>query len=247
MNRRRPVRSTLGHLAALMALCTVMARGVIGDDSPARTVSWWWTAPEDPEDPEVAGLLSFAKRNTDIISSIMMRCGVYTCIRNESSSRPHSTCLNNGGIGGKITGNLSEACLRVIPELTKLGITSELWLGEDDSYESALYLFEHADQTAEDLLSLASHHPAIKGFNIDLESGQSSTMDTERFAHFLGTVTQKLNAKGIHPKYQKEHFRVYIPILIRPPSGRKVSAGVNCLPRIRSRMDSTYSYVILDF
>lgn len=163
--------------------------------SAKKSISWWWTSPSTPNDPGVDGFLNFVTNNTDIVSSVIMNCGVVTCIHNRSSVRPHAKCLNNHGIGGKITGNLSEACLRVIPELTRLGIKTELWLGEDDSYESAQYLFDHPNETAADLLTLVSNYPAIKGFNLDLESGQGTPADTSRYATFLGTVTNLLNTR----------------------------------------------------
>lgn len=162
-----------------------------------RAISWWWSAPSDPNDPGVDGLLSFVRENTAIVTTVIARCGVYTCIRDPSTKRPHARCLNNGGIGGKITGNVSAACLRVIPALAELGVRTELWLGEDDSYESAQYLFAHSAETADDLLGLAAQHPGISGFNIDLESGQGNASDISRFSNFLGAVSNTLAAKGL--------------------------------------------------
>ena len=110
-----------------------------------------------------------------VVTTVIARCGVYTCIRNESTTRPNTTCLNNGGIGGKITGNVSAVCRKVIPALRAMGIRVELWLGEDDSYQSAQRLFAHPDETATDLLALARRYPDISGFNIDLEPGKGTT------------------------------------------------------------------------
>ena len=165
-----------------------------------RSISWWWSSPATADDPGVDGLLNFVSNNTDIVSSVMMRCGVYTCLRNESSARPHATCLNNHGMGGKVTGNVSAACLRVIPVMLRLGVKVELWLGEDDSYQSAQLLFDHPEDTAQDLLAVVAQNPGITGFNIDLEPGHgqgNATTDTKRFSQFLGIVTNILNKKGV--------------------------------------------------
>eukprot|EP00939_MAST-03C_sp_MAST-3C-sp1_P000813 g813.t1 len=171
--------------------------GVTPRGEPSRSISWWWSAPENPEDPLVEGLLDFVKKNTDIVTTVIARCGIYTCLRNESSHRPNATCLNNGGIGGKIGGNISRACAYAIPKISDMGVRVEIWLGEDDSYESARYLFDHAEETAADLLDVASHYPDIRGFNIDLEPGRGEASDTLRYAQFLGTVTNVLNQHGL--------------------------------------------------
>ena len=166
-------------------------------------------------DPGVDGLLRFAAAHTDIVTTVIAKCGVYTCLRNASSRRPHATCLNNGGIGGKVTGNVSAACLRVIPALAELGVRTELWLGEDDSYGSAQHLFDHPEETASDLIAVAARHPNIRGFNIDLECGRGNATDVARFATFLGTVTRALKAKGLRfsadvgcrtPAFQRDSF-----------------------------------------
>lgn len=126
----------------------------------------------------------------------MMRCGVYTCARDPNNK---TNCLNNGGTGGKLTGNISDACLRALPVLASLGIRAELWLGEDGSYSSARYLFDHAEDTAQDLIALSEAHPTIVGFNIDLEpwSYATNASDTALLAAFLGDVTAALSSEGL--------------------------------------------------
>jgi len=58
-------------------------------------------------------------------------------------------------------------------------------------------MFAHAADTADALLHVAAEHPGIVGFNIDLETGASTTQaDTEAFAGFLGTVTRALRQVG---------------------------------------------------
>merc|ERR1719498_175774 len=92
--------------------------------------------------------LDFVTEHKNIVTTVIMRCGIVTCIKNESTVRPNVRCLNNNGIGGTVVGNLSKACATVIPELTRLGIRSELWLGEDDALSSSRYMWAHAEQTA---------------------------------------------------------------------------------------------------
>ena len=173
-----------------------------------RQISWWWSSPLTADDPGVEGLLQFATNNTDIVTTVIARCGIVTCVRNVSTHRPHSTCLNNNGTGGTITGHLTDACLHVLPELNKLGIRVELWLGEDDAYGSAQYLFAHPEDTANALIQVAAKYPGlIQGFNLDLEPGIGNRTDVVRFSLFLGTVTKLLNAQQL-----------------------RFSSDVNCLP-----------------
>ena len=132
------------------------------------------------DDPGVDGLLAFAKAHANIVSTVIMKCGVVTCQTNYSTPRSHRTC--NNGTSGKLTGNVSAACLKVMPELSKLGIRSEFWLGEDDSYASAQYLFAHPHETAADLLALAAAHPHLSGFNYDPEPGGGNATDVANLA-----------------------------------------------------------------
>jgi hypothetical protein len=182
-------------MRAVLYLSSILA--ATASDRPPRQISWWWTSPDAADDPGVDGLLTFCSDHRSIITTVIMNCGVHTCERNSSTHRPNATCLNNGGIGGKLTGNLSAACLRAIPKLTELGIRTELWLGEDDSMESAKYLFAHPEQTAADLLALARAHPAIKGFNLDLEPGRGIDRNSSRMAAFLGVVSKVLGERSL--------------------------------------------------
>ena len=147
------------------------------------------------DDPGVDGLLAFAKAHTSIVSTVIMKCGVVTCQTNYSTPRSHRAC--NNGTSGKLTGNVSAACLRAMPELASLGVRSEFWLGEDDSYASAQYLFAHPHETAADLLALAAAHPHLSGFNYDPEPGGGNATDVANLAAFLDTVTQALRPKKL--------------------------------------------------
>ena len=115
-----------------------------------RRVGWWWDAPSDPEDPSVAALIEFCGKHTSIVSSVLMRCG--------------PTTLN-----GTVRGELMPSCAKAIPALAELGVESELWLGETDSSDSALKLWDSPDATVKALTALGAAHPGIKGFNFDLE------------------------------------------------------------------------------
>lgn len=155
-----------------------------------RSISWWWVG--DTINPGVDAFLSFCRNHSNIVTTVIMRCGIQTCFRNQSTSKPNIKCLNNHGQGGTVSGNLSMACRQVIPELAKLGIRSELWLGEDDSIDSARYLFAHAEQTADSLLAINKQYPGIQGFNIDLETGGGDSADVDKYSKFLGTVSSRL-------------------------------------------------------
>eukprot|EP01051_Picozoa_sp_SAG22_P015227 SAG22_NODE_1962_length_3242_cov_2.053452_1_plen_265_part_00 len=146
-----------------------------------RAVSWW-AAPTTAAD--AAALVVFAKEHRSVVTTVILECGVLTCCRTgtgqcgneKNTSLPgyRYTCTNNGGVGGVVTGNLSDACAQTIPQLTKLGVRSEIWLGEDDSLSSARFMFSHAKETAESLVSLARAHPGLVGFNIGAPPPASS-------------------------------------------------------------------------
>ena len=57
---------------------------------------------------------------------------------------------------------------QAIPRLAAVGVRIELWLGEDDSLQSARYLIGHAAETSKALLAIAASNRAITGFNLDL-------------------------------------------------------------------------------
>ena len=100
------------RLLVLAACCIAAAAGFAPPATAQRRIGWWWDAPtttHDPSgDPSVAALLKFVTENTGIVSSVMMQCGPTTK-------------------SGKLEGALSPACATVIPQLTKLGVGSELW------------------------------------------------------------------------------------------------------------------------
>ena len=166
--------------------------------SPRRAVSWW-SSPSTPDD--VRGLLAFAQQHRAIVTTVILECGVVTCLR-PAGAVASENCLNNGGLGGTIAGNMSAACRQAIPALTKLGVRSEIWLGQDDSPTSAAYLFAHADATAHALLDLARAYPGLRGFNLDLEGGTPvPAAGVAQYGHFLSVVTRKLNdpPAGLQP------------------------------------------------
>jgi hypothetical protein len=96
---------------------------------------------------------------------------------------------------------MSSACVEAIPRLHKLGIRSEIWLGEDDSISSARYLISHAGDFATTLIALAKSHPGLVGFNLDLEtSAHVNASELTSFSRFLTSVTTSLNkAPGAGP------------------------------------------------
>ena len=160
-----------------------------------RAINWWWVG--DNRNMDTKPFLDFVTEHKNIVTTVIMRCGIVTCIKNESTVRPNVRCLNNNGIGGTVVGNLSKACATVIPELTRLGIRSELWLGEDDALSSSRYMWAHAEQTADDLIAVTQRYPGIKGFNLDLESGHGTDEDLENYIQFLGVVGEKLQSSGL--------------------------------------------------
>ena len=151
-----------------------------------RRVGWWWDAPADPEDPSVSALIEFCGKHTTIVSSVLMRCG--------------PTTLN-----GTVRGELMPSCAKAIPALAELGVESELWLGETDSSDSALKLWDSPDATVTALTALGAAHPGIKGFNFDLEVHGASWCESggrscsEHYSHFLATVRKGLKAAGGGP------------------------------------------------
>jgi outer membrane protein assembly factor BamB len=161
-------------------------------------IGWWFGCPKTADDPGVNGVIKWAKEHRRIIHTLIMHCGIYTCLTNYSipvASRKYmnNTCLNNGGIGGEVTGKLQASGKKLLPELTSLGIKVELWLGEDDSRQSALHMFKNPTKFAADLIAVAKANPGLTGFNLDLES-RSIAEDAQLSVPFLTEVTAKLNA-----------------------------------------------------
>ena len=180
-----------------LLLVAVLQLSVFAQHPPAdRSISWWVQPPHDADDPAVGALLTWVKAHKNIVTTLIMECGVETCTHNDTAGAPRTSCVNpgyDGGFGGKIAGTLKPACAKLIPELTAVGVRSELWLGEDDSRESALALFAHPKETAADLLALAKQYPGIAGYNIDMETDGSVPADAVLFAEFLKQVTPALN------------------------------------------------------
>ena len=165
---------------------------------PRRAVSWWWSAPRPSASPfgndtATSAMLAFVKANRAIVTTLIMECGVVTCVKNYTAPRG-SPCLNNHGNGGQITGDLFPACKAALPALAALGVRAELWLGEDDSILSARTLFGHAAETAAALVAVARANPGINGFNLDLEAETSTDADVGALVGFLGAATKELNA-----------------------------------------------------
>jgi hypothetical protein len=165
-----------------------------GRQLPHRSISWWWN---DDHHASIEPLVSFCTQHRDIVSRVMLLCEVFTCVAADwsNASAPRGTCTNNHGVGGVITGKLSDKCKQAIPALVELGVEAELWLGEDDSITSAHYQFAHANETAASLLEIAKENPGLSGFNLDLES-HSPFNDTDRQAYkrYLRDVAAALRA-----------------------------------------------------
>jgi hypothetical protein len=181
--------------AAPVGSAAPTAAGEAAAAAAARSVGWWWDCPEAADDPKVEGMIAWAKEHKTIVSTIMMNCGVQTCAINYSAPRGGNfSCLNNGGVGGTITGELKDAGKRVLKELVPLGVKVELWLGEDDSRQSALHMFSDPAALAKSLLGVAAANPGLTGFNIDMETAHSTPADAILSVPFLREVTQTLNA-----------------------------------------------------
>ena len=202
-------------MAALSVLLLITAPPVMAapsslPDTTERSISWW-AEPLSAADAD--GLVAFAKKHRPIVTTVILECGVVTCCRTgtgqcgnqKNTSLPgyRYTCTNNAGIGGVLSGNLSQWCAQTIPQLMKLGVRTELWLGEDDSLSSARYMCAHAEETAAAMVRLARAHPGIVGFNLDLEErapAVANASDLAAFTTFLDTVTNVLNhADGVGP------------------------------------------------
>lgn len=176
-------------------------RASVASTSPAaaREISWWW---DDDHHPSADGLIKFCTAHKNIVSRVMLMCEVFTCVAADwsNASAPRGTCINNNGVGGTVTGKVSQKCQQAISALTKLGVKTELWLGEDDSISSAAYMFAHANETAASLLSIAAEHPGLSGFNFDLETNAPfSDSDRLAYSRFLSDVTRALRTAPAGP------------------------------------------------
>ena len=133
------LRSRLVGAALLLGLglpCSTAAAAA------GRRVGWWWDAPSTATDPSVDNLIAWAGNHTNIVSSVLMRCGPTT-------------------INGTVAGSLLPSCVKAIPALKAIGVESELWLGETDSSESALKLFKDCDATVAILACTTRKHSAV--------------------------------------------------------------------------------------
>lgn len=171
--------------AVLSAAAFVLGAASCEGAASPRRVGWWWDAPATADDPAVDALLAFSRNHTSIVSSILMRCGPTTL---------------NGTVGSPPVA-LLPSCARAIPALAKLGIGSELWLGETDSSTAALKLFDTAPGTVKALVALGKAHPGIVGYNFDLEVGghawcPKGNSCSESYAIFLQTIKKGLVAAG---------------------------------------------------
>ena len=176
-------------------------------------ISWWVSnlvsGCDDPAGPCPAAdaLLGWLNANSDIVDTLILRCGVFTCCRTgcgecggtlnaSRCGKPAGTCENGGGVGGTISGKVSAACHRVLPKLHALGVRAELWLGNDDSLVSARHLLQRPNETATALLDLARQNSNIAGFNIDLEAGGGTVADGLLHRAFLEQVRGTLSQAG---------------------------------------------------
>ena len=71
--------------------------------TPKPEIGWWFYCPDSADDPSVDGALKWVTEHKNIVSTLMMHCGIYTCAVNHSAPRGGNfSCLNNGGIGGQV-------------------------------------------------------------------------------------------------------------------------------------------------
>ena len=211
------VVAALGAALALSAAAGALTDA--GDESTptaapsGREINWWWSGEDtNATDPAVAGLLNFSKQHRNIVTTVMMRCGLVTCCRtgtgecgNAVGRRIAGGCTNNGGVGGTISGELSPGCKHAIPALVRMGIRPEIWLGEDDSLQSARYLLSHINSTASQLLAVADANPGIAGFQIDLETkAPISTADVTQLTTFFRDVTAALHRRPVPLRFSAD-------------------------------------------
>ena len=187
--------AALVFLAAAATAAAPSASAATGRATGKREIGWWYGCPQTADDPAVAATIAWAKAHPTIIHTIIMNCGVLTCATNHSAPRGGNySCLNNGGIGGVITGEVMPSGKKLIPALSALGVKVELWLGEDDSRQSALHMFENPKVFAADLLAVAKANPGLSGFNLDTETAHSTAADAALSVPFLKEVTSILTS-----------------------------------------------------
>jgi len=185
--------------------CTAVIPGGAPSPTPSpspsgRRVSWWWYGDDESESRRsrrargnatnaavqfpVSNVVNFVTENKNIVSSVIMNCGVH---------------LSNKG---HFVGDLSTKCQQLIPHLLSLGVEPHLWLGESDNLDAQHLLFQNWEKAADFLVSLGQKY-GLKGMNIDLEAdgqGQSTPStpaDAVLFVKFLNKVKPRLNAAGM--------------------------------------------------
>ena len=209
---------------------------------PKREVSWWWDCEHGGT---ASSLIDFCKAHTKIVTRIMMICEVFTCVnaRWSNASAPQGTCTNNGGVGGTVTGTLSDKCKQAIPALNKLGIETELWLGEDDSISSTRYQFSHAKEMAESLLQIAKENPGLGGFNLDLEAkAPFDDADRRNYAKFLSDMTASLHDAPHGP------LRFSADLECRDPATNTIMSNCSAVAGSGvSRVYTMYTYNAADY
>lgn len=186
----------VARIVALLCCCAAAGNAQLDSETTSgRQIGWWFDCPKTEDDPGVAGALEWVTAHKSIVSTIMMRCGVFTCDTNHSAPRGGTnSCLNNGGVGGTITGELLPSGKKLLPEFVKLGVKVELWLGEDDSRQSALHMFKDPAAFAADLIRVSRENPGLTGYNLDTETRGSTAADARLSVPFLKYVTNTLAA-----------------------------------------------------
>ena len=167
------MRMFTGMIALLgMLVYMINIPSIIG-----RKIGWWWEAPTSSSDPSIEALLNFSRHHANIMSTVLMRCGVTTT-------------------NGTISGTLLPACETVMPILSGFGIQTELWLGQTDTVDAAVKLWSDPQRAIETLAELGSNHSEIVGFNFDFEIPSTVMCGTKRcdqaYADFLSQVRDGL-------------------------------------------------------
>ena len=84
---------------------SIMTAPIAADtvSTPKPEIGWWFYCPDSADHPGVEGALKWVTEHKNIVSTLMMHCGIYTCAVNHSAPRGGNfSCLNNGGIGGQV-------------------------------------------------------------------------------------------------------------------------------------------------
>ena len=90
-------------MCILIQLSVAATAALVATPPAKREIGWWFYCPASADDPAVDGALKWVTEHKNIVSTIMMHCGIYTCAVNHSAPRGGNfSCLNNGGIGGQV-------------------------------------------------------------------------------------------------------------------------------------------------